>query len=408
MDEVRRLPAVQQPAWPDPARAARIHQEIRRRRPIVSPLDVDRLRAKLAAVARGQAFLVQGGDCAETFAGNTEEHVRANLRVLSTMEDVLLANGVPVVLVARLAGQFAKPRSLDVDAAGLPAYRGDMINSMAADPRARRPDPARMSEAYLQATAAMRYTRTAARQHSAAGRPAEVHVSHEALVLDYELAMLRHFGGPGAPRVYDLSAHFLWIGERTRQLDHAHVALAARIANPIGVKLGPTTSPRDAVEYVERLDPHGVPGRLTFISRMGHDRVRDVLPAVVEAVTATGHEVVWQCDPMHGNGRVARTGHKTRLFDDIVAEVSGFFEVHRALGTYPGGIHIELAGEDVTECLGGPQGPDEVDLARRYQTACDPRLNPRQAEALAQVVAQLVDADASVGAVMSMLGVVAP
>jgi 3-deoxy-7-phosphoheptulonate synthase len=218
----------------------------------------------------------------------------------------------------------------------------------------------------------------------------EIYASHEALVLDYERAMLRLDCTGSMPKLYDLSAHFLWVGERTRALDGAHIAFVELLANPIGLKLGPRTTPDQAVEYVERLDPHGVPGRLTLISRMGAQRVRDVLPEIVQKVTATGHQVIWQCDPMHGNTIESSNGYKTRHFDWVVDEVQGFFEVHHALGTHPGGIHVELTGEDVTECLGGAQDISDADLSGRYETACDPRLNTQQALELAFLVAEML------------------
>jgi 3-deoxy-7-phosphoheptulonate synthase len=218
----------------------------------------------------------------------------------------------------------------------------------------------------------------------------EIYASHEALVLDYERAMLRLDCTGPTPKLYDLSAHFVWVGERTRQLDGAHIAFAELLANPIGLKLGPSTTPDQAVEYVERLDPHGMPGRLTLISRMGAQRVRDLLPEIVQKVTATGHQVIWQCDPMHGNTIESSSGYKTRHFDWVVDEVQGFFEVHHALGTHPGGIHVELTGEDVTECLGGAQDISDADLSGRYETACDPRLNTQQALELAFLVAEML------------------
>jgi 3-deoxy-7-phosphoheptulonate synthase len=218
----------------------------------------------------------------------------------------------------------------------------------------------------------------------------EIFASHEALLLDYERALLRLDNTGDEPKLYDLSSHFLWVGERTRQLDGAHIALAELLSNPIGLKIGPTTTPELAVEYVERLDPHNRPGRLTLISRMGNQKVRDVLPAIVEKVEASGHKVIWQCDPMHGNTHESSTGYKTRHFDRIVDEVQGFFEVHRRLGTHPGGIHVELTGEDVTECLGGAQDISDTDLAGRYETACDPRLNTQQSLELAFLVAEML------------------
>ncbi len=321
-------PVAQQPEWPDPARARTVVARLRTAPPIVAEAETVRLAERLAAVARGEAFLLQSGDCAETFAEATEPHLRANLGLLTRMAPVLAhAAGLPVVPLARMAGQYAKPRSQPVDADGLPVYRGDIVNSAAPTLAARTP-----------------------------------------------------------------VAHFLWIGERTRGLGDAHLAVAELLANPVGVKIGPGTTPEQAVEYVRRLDPHGTPGRLTLISRMGHARVREVLPPIVEKVTATGHQVVWQCDPMHGNSRTAADGRKTRRFDDIVAEISGFFEIHRALGTHPGGLHLEATGEDVTECLGGPSGLGEDDLSARYRTACDPRLNAEQSMELAFIVAELLTA----------------
>jgi 3-deoxy-7-phosphoheptulonate synthase len=340
---------------------------------------------------------------------------------------------MPVVKVGRIAGQYAKPRSSAVDALGLPSYRGDIVNSIVADPAARTPDPSRMIRAYANAGAAMNLVRALTGtdmadltlvhdwnkdfvRTSAAGEryeavaaeidravrfmdacgvedrnlhTVEFYASHEALLLDYERALLR-MDTRFEPRLYDLSAHFVWIGERTRQLDGAHIAFAELLANPIGLKIGPTTTPEMAVEYVERLDPHNVPGRLTLISRMGNRKVRDVLPAIVEKVEASGHKVIWQCDPMHGNTHESSTGYKTRHFDRIVDEVQGFFEVHAALGTHPGGIHVEVTGEDVTECLGGAQEISDADLSGRYETACDPRLNTQQSLELAFLVAEML------------------
>jgi 3-deoxy-7-phosphoheptulonate synthase len=227
--------------------------------------------------------------------------------------------------------------------------------------------------------------------HDSSLHTTEIYASHECLLLDYERAMLR-LDNPGDPdaKLYNLSSHFLWVGERTRQLDGAHIAFAELFANPVGVKIGPTTTPEQAVEYVERLDPHNQPGRLTLITRMGNSKVRDLLPPIIDKVTASGHQVIWQCDPMHGNTHESSTGYKTRHFDRIVDEVQGFFEVHWRLGTHPGGIHIELTGEDVTECLGGAQDISDLDLAGRYETACDPRLNTQQSLELAFLVAEML------------------
>ncbi|MFE2727628.1 class II 3-deoxy-7-phosphoheptulonate synthase [Kitasatospora sp. NPDC059327] len=426
------LPAAQQPAWPDPSEVHRVTGLLSGLPPLTTPAEIDRLNDRLAMVARGEAFLLQGGDCAETFVGNTEAHIRANLRTLLQMSVILTyAASLPVVKIGRIAGQYAKPRSNAVDSLGLPVYRGDIVNSLFPTPGARVADPGRMLQAYAHAGAALnllravtggsgmadlrqvhdwnkdfvaitpagaRYEALAAEidraldfmsacgaDHSAL-HTTDVFAGHEALLLDYEQALVRAEQG----KLYDVSAHFLWIGERTRRLDGAHIAFAELLANPIGLKIGPGTSPAQAVEYAERLDPQARAGRLTLISRMGSGKIRDVLPPIVEAVTATGRQVIWQCDPMHGNTHESPTGYKTRSFDRIVDEVQGFFEVHRALGTHPGGIHVELTGEDVTECLGGAQEISDEDLMERYETACDPRLNTRQSVELAFLVAEML------------------
>jgi len=401
--------------------------------PITVASEVESLSQKLAEVARGEAFLLQGGDCAETFADNTEPHIKGNIRTLLQMAVVLTYGAsMPVVKVARIAGQYAKPRSSNTDALGLQSYRGDMVNSLVADEAVRVHDPSRLVRAYANASAAMNLVRALTgsgmadlhKVHdwnrefvssSPAGaealaaeidrglrfmnacrvtdpnlQSAQIYASHEALVLDYERAMLRLDNTDDHPKLYDLSAHFLWIGDRTRQLDGAHVAFAELVANPIGLKIGPSTTPEQAVEYVERLDPTNKPGRLTLISRMGNGKVRDLLPPIIEKVQATGHQVIWQCDPMHGNTHEATTGYKTRHFDRIVDEVQGFFEVHNGLGTHPGGIHVELTGENVTECLGGAQDISDLDLSGRYETACDPRLNTQQSLELAFLVAEML------------------
>ncbi|MET8851700.1 3-deoxy-7-phosphoheptulonate synthase class II [Amycolatopsis sp. NPDC004625] len=383
LDEALARPAAQQPEWPDPARAARVAGQLHDAEPVVAPAETARLAARLASVARGEAFLLQGGDCAETFAGNTESHLLGNLRLLEEMADVLAAAaGLPVVKLARMAGQYAKPRSNTVDARGLPVYRGDIVNAPEPTAEARTPDPRRMLRAHAHALEAMDLVRKFCAD--------DVHVSHEMLLLDYERAVLWADATGPEPRLSSGLAHFLWIGERTRQLDGAHLAFAELLSNPIGLKLGPSVTPEQAVEYVERLDPHRTPGRLTLVSRMGHDLVRDVLPPIVEKVAASGHEVIWQCDPMHGNTRRSGNGFKTRHFDHVLDELAGFFEVHRALGTHPGGIHVEVTGDDVTECLGGSPGVAEADLPARYLTACDPRLNAAQSVQLAHLVAELL------------------
>ncbi|MER7187521.1 3-deoxy-7-phosphoheptulonate synthase class II [Streptomyces hyaluromycini] len=372
-------PAAQQPPWPDAGRLRSVSAFLATLPPLVTPDEIRALRRQTARVAQGEAFLLQGGDCAETFDA-TREHIAGNAATLLRMAAVVTEGaGLPVVPVGRLAGQYAKPRSDSVDGLGLPVYRGDIVNAAAPDPRQRVPDPVRMIEAYRTARATLDQLR--------GGRFGAVHTSHEALLLDYERAQL--MADPADGRLYGGSAHFLWIGERTRQPDGAHVALAELLANPVGIKLGPGTTPELAAEYAERLDPHGEPGRLTLICRMGSDRVCDTLPALVERVAATGRQVVWMCDPMHGNTRVSAMGYKTRHFDDVVEELAGFFEVHRALGTHPGGVHLEFTGDRVTECLGGPRGVTETGLSGRYESTCDPRLNAEQALELADRITTL-------------------
>jgi 3-deoxy-7-phosphoheptulonate synthase len=383
LDEVLDPAAAQQPAWPDAAQAFAVRTILECQRAVTTVDGVDRLHDQLAHVARGEAFLLQGGDCAETFAGNDRAHVGGLASVMRQMAATVRAGtGTPVVTVGRLAGQYAKPRSAAVDADGLPSYRGDIVNSAIATPEARTPDPSRMLRAYAHA----RSTMDLLDEVDGAG----LFVSHEALLLDYERALLRLHPG-GRRKLYGLSGHFLWVGERTRQLDGAHIAFAELLANPVGLKIGPSTSPELAAEYVERLDPYREPGHLTLISRMGHDKVRDILPAIVEKVTASGHQVVWQCDPMHGNTETTAAGRKTRRFERVLDEITGFFEVHRRAGTHAGGLHLEMTGDDVTECLGGAQGLTEHDLDRRYETACDPRLNPDQALELAQALTTVMN-----------------
>jgi 3-deoxy-7-phosphoheptulonate synthase len=431
------LPAAQQPSWPDEGQVDAVVRELSHSPGLVVPDECDTLRDRLAAVSRGEAFLLQGGDCAETFAGVTADNVRDKLRTILQMAVVLTyAASVPVVKVGRMAGQFAKPRSADVEAiTGLPSYRGDAVNDFTASPDAREPDPARMVRAYAasamtlnlvraytrggladlravhdwnkdfvrRSPAGQRYERVARdidkalafmracgidldREQSMHG--VEFFASHEALLLDYESALTRYDETRGA--TYDLSGHMVWIGERTRALDGAHVEFASRIDNPIGVKLGPTVAPEDAVALAGRLDPDQVPGRLTFITRMGAQKVRELLPPLVEKVRGSGVSVTWVCDPMHGNTVTTPSGYKTRHFDDVIDEVRGFFEVHHALGTYPGGVHVELTGDDVTECLGGADDIVDADLAGRYETACDPRLNTTQAIELSFLVAEML------------------
>ena len=435
LDAWRALPAAQQPDWPDPAVVETVTREIARIPPLVFAGECDSLKERLAAVARGEAFVLQGGDCAETFAGSTADAIRGKLRTLLQMAVILTyAASVPVVKIGRLAGQFAKPRSSGTETRGgtaLPTYRGDAVNGLEFTAQARTPDPQRMLRAchYSAATlnlcraftqggyadlrqvhtwntdfvaaspAGQRYEALASEidraltfMHASGTNPAEFRTvefysSHEALLLEYERAMTRIDSRTGLP--YDTSAHFPWIGERTRALDGAHVEFFRHVRNPVGVKLGPSTTPQDALALAGRLNPDNEPGRLTFITRMGASAIRSALPPVVEKVTASGAQVAWVCDPMHGNTVETPGGRKTRHVEDILAEVTGFFEVHHALGTHPGGIHIEFTGDDVTECLGGSHGLTEDDLTDRYETACDPRLNRGQSLDLAFRVAEL-------------------
>jgi 3-deoxy-7-phosphoheptulonate synthase len=430
------LPALQQPEWPDAAARDAAIEELRSLPPLVFAGECDELRDRLAAVARGEAFVLQGGDCAETFADVRADIIRAKLKTVLQMAVVLTYGAaLPVVKVGRLAGQYGKPRSRAVevrDGVELPAYRGDMVNGLEFAPGQRRPDPQRLVEAYHRSSATLnlvraftqggyadlrqvhdwnkdfvrdsragqRYERMAGEidraltfMHACGVDPeefkrVEFFAGHEALVLDYERALTRVDSRSGLP--YDVSGHFVWVGERTRQLDGAHVDFAARIRNPIGLKVGPTVTPDDLLALVERLDPDREPGRLTLIARMGAGRVREALPPLIEKVAAGGREIVWVCDPMHGNTIESSSGVKTRRFDEVVDEVRGFFEAHRSVGTHPGGLHVELTGDDVTECVGGGGGIEERHLGERYETACDPRLNREQSLELAFLVADML------------------
>ncbi|HXR70870.1 class II 3-deoxy-7-phosphoheptulonate synthase [Actinocrinis sp.] len=431
----RALPAKQQPLWPDPAAVQTAAAELRSYPPLVFAGECDQLKDRLAQVARGEAFVLQGGDCAETFAGVTADAIRNKLKTLLQMAAVLTyAGSVPVVKIGRIAGQYGKPRSKDTetrDGVTLPAYRGDSVNGFDFTAESRVPDPWRMVRMYHSSAATLnlvrafttggyadlhqvnawnrdfvasspsgkRYELLAAEIQRALDfmracgidpeetRTVEFFSSHEGLLLEYEAALTRTDSRTGT--LYNTSGHFVWIGERTRDLDGAHLEYFSSIRNPIGIKLGPSTTPDDALTYLRRLNPDREPGRLTFIIRMGAGVIRDKLPALVEKVTAEGHQVAWICDPMHGNTFEAPSGHKTRRFDDVLDEVKGFFEVHRALGTHPGGIHVELTGDDVTECVGGGDEIAFGDLATRYESACDPRLNRSQSLDLAFLVAEM-------------------
>jgi 3-deoxy-7-phosphoheptulonate synthase len=426
--------AAQQPDWPDPARLDQVTAELAGLPPLVFAGECDLLRARLAAVSRGEAFVLQGGDCAETFAGATADAVRAKLQTILQMAVVLTYGAsVPVVKIGRLAGQYAKPRSAATetrDGVELPAYRGDAVNGFDFTLAARTPDPDRLLRAYhcaavtlnlcrafttggyadlhqvhawnqdfvRQSPSGKRYEGLASEIDRALSfmracgadpeelRRVEFYSSHEALLLPYEQALTRVDSRSG--QRYDVSAHFLWVGERTRAIDGAHVEFAASIRNPIGVKVGPDATPDGLRALIRKLSPDGEPGRLTLISRIGAGRIRTLLPPLVKAAAAEGIPVAWICDPMHGNTFEAPSGHKTRRLADIVAEVQGFFEVHRSLGTHPGGIHIEFTGDNVTECVGGSHEIIAENLHQRYETACDPRLNRSQALDLAFTVAE--------------------
>ena len=436
LDDLHAMGAAQQPTYADAAALDAAVEKLRRMPPLVFAGECDDLRDRLAAVGRGEAFLLQGGDCAETFEGVTAENVRNKLRVLLSMAVVLTyAASVPVVKVGRLAGQYAKPRSSDTetrDGVTLPAYRGDAVNGFDFTAESRVHDPQRLVDVYHASSATLNlarafttggyadlrqmhawntdfvkrspvgvsYERMGAEIDRALAfmdaigvDPDEFHSvdfysSHEALILEYEHSLTRIDSRTDRP--YDVSGHFVWVGERTRQIDGAHVELLSQIANPIGVKLGPTTTPDDAIALYEKLNPERTPGRVTFITRFGSGKIRDLLPNLVEKVTAAGIEVAWVCDPMHGNTYEASTGYKTREFDDVIDEVRGFFEVHRSLGTWPGGLHVELTGDDVTECVGGGAKLSAADLSHRYETLCDPRLNREQSLELAFLVAEML------------------
>jgi len=437
LDHWRTLEIKQQPVWPDPAEAAAASAEIASYPPLVFAGEIDQLRDRLAKAARGEAFLLQGGDCAETFAGATADQIRSRVKTLLQMAVVLTYGAsMPVVKMGRMAGQFAKPRSSDNEVRGditLPAYRGDVVNGYDYTTGSRTPDPARLVRGYHTAASTLNLVRAftqggfaslkevhswnrgfarnpanaryeglakeidrAIRFMEAAGADfdelnrVEFYTGHEGLLMDYERPLTRIDSRNGTPVA--TSAHFLWIGERTRDLDGAHVDYFSRIRNPIGVKLGPSTTPQVMEQLIDKLDPDREPGRLTFITRMGAGKIRDALPPLLEHIKTLDAAPLWVTDPMHGNGVTTPTGYKTRRFDDIVDEVQGFFQAHRAAGTHPGGIHVELTGDDVTECLGGSEHLDEADLATRYESLCDPRLNHMQSLELAFLVAEELSA----------------
>lgn len=435
----RNFSALQQPQWPDPGRLDAVEKELTSLPPLVFAGEVRNLEAELAEVAAGRAFLLQAGDCAESFGDFSADKVRDKLRVILQMAVVLqYSAGVPVVKVGRIAGQFAKPRSSPTEASGdleLPSFRGHMVNDIAFEASARAADPERLLRAYHQSASTLnllraftkggfadlrrlhawnrefvanspegvRYEQVAAgidralQFMAACGLDADsqpllhevdFYTSHEALILGYEEALTRQ--DSLTDEWYDCSAHMLWIGERTRNPEGAHVEFFSGVRNPVGCKIGPSISPTEVVELCERLNPERRPGRLTLISRMGAEKVEGTLAPILEAVAEQGHPVVWSCDPMHGNTFTSDSGLKTRHVDDVMAEVEGFFRAHKTVGTWPGGIHIELTGDDVTECLGGSVNVEDADLASRYETMCDPRLNAAQSLDLAFRIAELL------------------
>jgi 3-deoxy-7-phosphoheptulonate synthase len=433
------LVAAQQPQWPggvegDAVKAA--VATLSKLPPLVFAGECDNLKARIAAAQEGKAFWLQGGDCAETFVAATADSIRNRIKTILQMAAVLqYFASLPVIKVGRMAGQFAKPRSNNDetrDGVTLPAYRGDAVNDLEFTREARTPNPERLVQVYNTSSATLnlvraftqggfadlrqvhtwnkgfandprfgaRYeemaneiSRALAFMESAGVDPesfksVDFYSSHEALILEYERPLTRIDSRTNLP--YDVSAHFLWIGERTRQMDGAHMDFASKIQNPIGIKLGPKTTPEDALAMIAKLNPTNEPGRLTFITRMGAGQIREKLPPLLKAVKDSGAKVLWVCDPMHGNTFETSTGYKTRRFDDVMDEVRGFFEAHKAIGTHPGGVHIELTGDDVTECLGGGEQISEADLADRYESACDPRLNHTQSLELAFLVAEML------------------
>jgi 3-deoxy-7-phosphoheptulonate synthase len=437
----RTLPTRHQPEWPDAGHVEAVREQLAALPPLVFAGEARGLTAALGEVAAGRAFLLQAGDCVESFRDFSAPAIRERLKIFLQMAAVLTYGAtLPVVKVGRIAGQFGKPRSSPRERVGdveVPSFLGHMVNDDAPTLEARTPDPERMLRVYHQSAATLnllraftkggfadlnqvhawnqefvasspegrRYERIAGeieralRFMAACGidimRRPELHAvdlwtSHEGLLLDYEEGLTRRDSLTGD--WYDCSAHMLWIGERTRRPDEAHVAFFAGVHNPVGSKLGPSATPEDALELCELLNPDRIPGRLTLIARMGADRVAELLPPIVRAVRDSEHPVVWVCDPMHANTITTSTGRKTRRFDDVMTEIEGFFSVHRAEGTWPGGVHLEFTGDDVTECVGGSEAVLEEHLDGRYMTLCDPRLNARQSLDLAFRVAELMRA----------------
>lgn len=435
----RQSPISQQPEYQDSAALRAVEKQLSILPPLVSAEEVRQLKRELSLAASGQAFLLQGGDCAESFAEFNETNLQNFFRVLIQMTIALMYGaGSPVVKVGRIAGQFSKPRSAPMEQMGdveLPSYRGDMVNAMEFDEAARQADPERLNRVYYQSAATLNYLRSLARSGYAAlnrvanwnmdfitGSPqgkhfneiverindcldfitatglnletmgelseARFYTSHEALLLGYESSLTRRDTDTGEHFVG--SAHMLWIGDRTRNPEHAHVEFLRGVSNPIGCKVGPSMTRDDLLRLCDILNPNNEAGRLTFISRMGAKKVEEYLPPLVRVLKEEGRSVVWSCDPMHGNTIKSPTGYKTRKFTDILAEVRKFFAIHQAEGTVGGGVHFEMTGQDVTECLGGAQAISELDLSNRYHTHCDPRLNGSQSLELAFLIAELL------------------
>lgn len=444
-DSWRTKTALQQPKYPDPDALAGVEKDLASSPPLVFAGEARSLRKQLRKVARGEAFLLQGGDCAESFAEFHVDVIRDTFKVMLQMSVVLTYGAsLPVVKVGRMAGQFAKPRSEDLEVQGdeaLPSYRGDIVNGIAFDADSRIPDPARLLKAYHQSALTLnllrafaqggmanleqvhrwnlefvkdtdqfeRYEQLASELDETLAfmraigltsetvpqlRETDFYTSHEALLPGFEQALTRVDSLTGD--YYACSAHMLWIGDRTRQLDGAHVELLRGVENPIGLKCGPSLTPDELVRLISVLDPDNDPGRLTLITRHGADQVADHLPALIDAVTKEGMEVVWSVDPMHGNTMVSANGYKTRPFERIVSEVEQFFAIHRAHGTHPGGVHFEMTGQNVTECTGGAMKIQESNLADRYHTHCDPRLNASQSLEFAFIIADQLRASRGV------------
>ena len=434
LDNYKSLEAKQQPSWPDPVALERIKGELANQPPLVFAGEVDTLRERLAKAAAGEAFLLQGGDCAETFADATADRIRNRIKTVLQMAVVLMyGSSLPVIKMGRMAGQFSKPRSSDSetrDGLTLPAYRGDAVNGYEFTEQSRTANPQRLLDAYHTSASTLNLIRAFTtggfadlrevhawnrgftdnpankRYESIAGdidramkfmeacgvdsqelKATEFFVSHEGLLFDYERPLTRIDSRTGLP--YVTSGHFIWIGERTRQLDGAHIDFFSRVRNPIGVKLGPTTQVDDVLRLIDQVDGNREPGRLTLIHRFGSGKIAEHLPPMIEAVRATGATVLWTCDPMHGNTESTSSGIKTRSFDRILSEVEQAFRIHEEMGSYLGGVHFELTGDDVTECIGGARGLTETDLARAYHSQVDPRLNYEQALELAMRIAEL-------------------